>query len=193
MRRAQNADTHALKQHRLSQNISPVYSSFMLVIATDMHLEPECEKRWFYTTKNIQIQATLFRYFKTNPYRLTDPFTVVRPVALKFESLSRSLSVSPPHPLLLQSALQFVFKRNRTTTEQRVHGCLHDPENDNADQRLWPDKDHLTDFVSVPCSSWKVSGHSKRLCQEVSQLVKPHRLQASTTSCPDAPTRTSIQ
>ena len=41
MRWAQNADTHALKQHRLSQNISPVCSSFVLAIASDMHLEPE--------------------------------------------------------------------------------------------------------------------------------------------------------
>ena len=45
MRRAQNADTHALKQHPLSQNISPVCSSFVLVIASDMHLETESEKR----------------------------------------------------------------------------------------------------------------------------------------------------
>ena len=44
MRRAQNADTHALKQHRPSQNISLVCSSFVLVIAFDMHLEPESEK-----------------------------------------------------------------------------------------------------------------------------------------------------
>ena len=35
MRRAQNADTHALKQHRLSQNIFPVCSSFVLVIQSD--------------------------------------------------------------------------------------------------------------------------------------------------------------
>ena len=66
MRRAQNADTHAHKQHRLSQNISPVCSSFVLVIASDMHLEPESEKRAnnvnFHTTKNIQIHSTLFRY-----------------------------------------------------------------------------------------------------------------------------------
>ena len=59
MRRAQNADTHAHKQHRLSQNIFPVCSSFVLVIASDMHLEPESEKRaknvHFHTTKNIQI------------------------------------------------------------------------------------------------------------------------------------------
>ena len=82
MRRAQNADTHALKQHRLSQHISPVCSSFVLVIACDMHLEPESEKREktadFHTAKNIQIQATLFRYFETNSYQLTsDVFTVV--------------------------------------------------------------------------------------------------------------------
>ena len=47
MRRAQNADTHALKQRQLSQNIFPVGSSFVLVIAYDMHLEPESEKRSF--------------------------------------------------------------------------------------------------------------------------------------------------
>ena len=67
MRRAQNADTHALKQRRLSQNLSPVCSSFGLVIASDMHLEFESEKRAknvdFHTAKNIQIQPTLFRYF----------------------------------------------------------------------------------------------------------------------------------
>ena len=59
--------THALKQHRLSQNIFPVCSSFVLIIASDMHLEPESEKRAknvnFHTTKNIQTQLTLFRYF----------------------------------------------------------------------------------------------------------------------------------
>ena len=67
MRLAQNADTHALKQRRLSLNISPVCSSFVLVIASDMHLESESEKRaknvHFHTTKNVQIQSTLFRYF----------------------------------------------------------------------------------------------------------------------------------
>ena len=44
MRRDQNADTHALKQHRLSQNRFPVCSSFVLVIAPDMHLEQERKK-----------------------------------------------------------------------------------------------------------------------------------------------------
>ena len=38
LRRAENADTHALRQHRLSQNMFPVCSSFVLVIASDMHL-----------------------------------------------------------------------------------------------------------------------------------------------------------
>ena len=68
MRRTQNANTHALKQPRLSQNISPVRFSFVLVIASDMHLESESEKREkknvdLHTAKNIQIQPTLFRYF----------------------------------------------------------------------------------------------------------------------------------
>ena len=44
MRPAQNADTHTLKQHQLSQNISPVYSKFVLVIESDMHLKFESEK-----------------------------------------------------------------------------------------------------------------------------------------------------
>ena len=47
MRRAQNVDTHALKQDRLSQSNFLVCSSFVLVIACDMHLEPESEKRSF--------------------------------------------------------------------------------------------------------------------------------------------------
>ena len=67
MRRAQNADTHAHKQHRLSQNIFPVGSSFVLVIAADMHLEHESEKRaknvHFHTTENIPIQSTFFSLF----------------------------------------------------------------------------------------------------------------------------------
>ena len=59
--------THALKQPRLSKNISNVCSTFVLVIASDMHLESESEKRAnnvdLHTAKNIQIQPTLFRYF----------------------------------------------------------------------------------------------------------------------------------
>ena len=53
MRRAQNADTHALKQHQLSQNISPVCSSFELVTASDMHLESQSEKR----AKNVDLHT----------------------------------------------------------------------------------------------------------------------------------------
>ena len=45
----------------------PVCSSFALVIASDMHLESESEKRAknvdLHTAKNIQLQPTLFRYF----------------------------------------------------------------------------------------------------------------------------------
>ena len=53
MRRPQNADTHALKEHRLPQNISPVCSSFALVIASDMHLESESEKQ----AKNVDLHT----------------------------------------------------------------------------------------------------------------------------------------
>ena len=55
MRRAQNADTHALKQPRLSQNTSPVCFSFVLVIASDMHLESESEKR----AKNVDLHTAM--------------------------------------------------------------------------------------------------------------------------------------
>ena len=68
MRRAQNADTHALKQPRLSQNISPDCFSFALVIASGMHLESKSEKRAknvdLLTAKTIQIQPTLLAIFR---------------------------------------------------------------------------------------------------------------------------------
>ena len=67
MCRAQNADTHALKQPWLSQNVSSVCSSFALVIASDMYLESESEKLAknvdLHKVKITQIQPTLFRYF----------------------------------------------------------------------------------------------------------------------------------
>ena len=48
-------------------SIFPVCSSFGLVIASDMHLESESEKRAknvdSHTATNIQVQATLFRHF----------------------------------------------------------------------------------------------------------------------------------
>ena len=64
MRRALNADTHALKQRRLSQNIFPICSSFVLVIASHVYLESQSEKRVknvdLHTAKNVQ---HFFRYF----------------------------------------------------------------------------------------------------------------------------------
>ena len=67
MSRAQNADTHALKKHRPSEKSPPLSSSFVLVIASDMHLEPESEKRAknvdVHKAKNAQKQAILFRRF----------------------------------------------------------------------------------------------------------------------------------
>ena len=69
MRRAQYVDTHAHKQHRLSQNILPVCSSFVLVIASDMHLEPESEKRAenvdFHSQKYPDTTNTFSLFFKT--------------------------------------------------------------------------------------------------------------------------------
>ena len=92
------------QQHRLSQNIPPVCSSFVLVIASDMHLEPESEIRAknvdFHTAKNIQLQPTRFRYFETNSYQLTsDLFTVVRPVSHRHNA-SKTLSSDRLEPLL---------------------------------------------------------------------------------------------
>ena len=48
------------------KNISPVCSSFVLVVTSDMHLESESEKRAknvdLHTIKNIQIQQHFFPY-----------------------------------------------------------------------------------------------------------------------------------
>ena len=68
-----NADTHALKQHRQSQNISPVCSSFVLVIASDMHLESESEKR---AKKLIFTQLKISRYNQCF-------FVIFRPILIK--------------------------------------------------------------------------------------------------------------
>ena len=62
--------------------VSPACSSFVLVIESDMYLEPESEKRaknvHFHKTKNTKIQSTLFRYFYKNSYKMTsDLFAVV--------------------------------------------------------------------------------------------------------------------
>ena len=65
MRRSQHVDTHALKQPRLSQNISPVCSSFVLVIASHMHLESESEKR----AKNVDLHIAKKYPDTTNIFR----------------------------------------------------------------------------------------------------------------------------
>ena len=76
MRRAQNADTHALKQHRLSQNISPVCSSFVLVMASDMHLESQSEKR----AKNVDFHKAKTYPDTTNTFSLfLDDFLIIWP------------------------------------------------------------------------------------------------------------------
>ena len=56
-------DTHVLKQHRLSKNIFPVCSSFVLVITSDMHLESQSKKNERKTF--IFIQLKISRY---NPH-----------------------------------------------------------------------------------------------------------------------------
>ena len=63
---SKSRDTHALEQHRLSQN-TPICSSFLLVIASDMHLESGSEKQAenidFQAVKNVQKPATLSQLF----------------------------------------------------------------------------------------------------------------------------------
>ena len=51
LRRAQNAEDHAFKQHRLSPNSSPVCSSFVLVIPS-FHFHAPGSKRWHQCTQN---------------------------------------------------------------------------------------------------------------------------------------------
>ena len=50
-----------------SKNSSPLGSSFLQVIASDLHLEPESENRVknvnFHTAKHVSKEATLFLYF----------------------------------------------------------------------------------------------------------------------------------
>ena len=66
MRRAEHVDIYALKQDRLSKKSSLLCFSFLLVIASDIHQEPESEQ-WMkivdlYTARNVQNQAT-FSFF----------------------------------------------------------------------------------------------------------------------------------
>ena len=102
MRRPQNADTHALKRYRLLQNISPVCSSFVLVIAPDIHLESESEKR----AKNVDFHTDKKYPDTTNTFSLfLDQFleTDLRPIDCSATS-SRLLGAHKegavaPHPV----------------------------------------------------------------------------------------------
>ena len=92
MRRAQNADTHALKQHRLSQNISPVCSKFVLVNASDMHLESESEKR----AKNVDLHTAKKYPDTTNIFSLfLDEFleTDLQPIYCSLTTSRRCLAM----------------------------------------------------------------------------------------------------
>ena len=65
MRRAQNADTHALTQHRLSQNSSPVCFSFVRVIASGMHLEFQLPVNQTGSLQDDQTPSSVNTYCKT--------------------------------------------------------------------------------------------------------------------------------
>ena len=93
MGRAQNADTHALKQLRLSQNISPVCSSFVLVIASDMHLESESEKR----AKDVDLHTAKKYPDTTHTFSLSlDEFfeTDIRPIYCSLTTAMRQSTES---------------------------------------------------------------------------------------------------
>ena len=57
---------YPLKQHGLSKNISPVCSSFVLVIASDMHPESESETR----AKNVDLHTAKKYSDTTNTFSL---------------------------------------------------------------------------------------------------------------------------
>ena len=68
MRQALNADTHALKQHRLSLNRSLICSSFLLVIASDVHLSLRAKRLRnvdFHTAEDVFKQTTPQKTKKT--------------------------------------------------------------------------------------------------------------------------------
>ena len=100
---AQEADTHAHKQHRLSQNIFPVCSSFVLVIASDTHLESQSEKRMenvdFDTSKSIQIQPTLFFAIFRGIFTVVWPHTTCEQMStqtLHYTGVHRNTTVCQP-------------------------------------------------------------------------------------------------
>ena len=67
MRRAQKEDTNAPTQPRLSQNYCPFCFTFVLVIASDTHLESESEKRLekvhLHTAKKYRDTTNTFSLF----------------------------------------------------------------------------------------------------------------------------------
>ena len=70
MRWVENADTHALKQHRLNQNSSPFCFSFLLDIASDMQLEPKSEQ-W---VKNADLNIAIKVQEQANPLSSSSSF-----------------------------------------------------------------------------------------------------------------------
>ena len=100
MRRAQDADTHALKQHRLSQNIFPVCSTFVLVIASDMHLEPQSEnvrKTFIFTQlKTPRYNPHFFAIFDLPPIYCSLTSAGPLPARKRFSSVHSLSSSSIP-------------------------------------------------------------------------------------------------
>ena len=75
MRRALNADTHALKQHRLSLNSSLICSSFLLVIVSDVHLSLRAKRLRnveFHTAEDVFKQTTPPKKTKTKKNEQTN-------------------------------------------------------------------------------------------------------------------------
>lgn len=86
MRQAPDTHTHALQQHRQSQNSYPFCSSFLLVMASDMHLQRKIEKTgqkmWIFTLLEVSKEKHyLISFFQPNSYNSCQIlFTVVWPM-----------------------------------------------------------------------------------------------------------------
>ena len=96
MRRALNADTHALKQHRLSLNRSLICSSFLLVIASDVHLSLRAKRLRnvdFHTAEDVFKQTTPPKKKTKKTNKQTNKQT--NKTKQKQKKLSSSLPVTP--------------------------------------------------------------------------------------------------
>ena len=123
MRRVQNADTHALKQHRLSQNISPVSAPVLYWLPYLTHISSLKAKNVdLHTAKNIQIQPIFFPLFLDELLE-----TDLRPIycclnvdssLVKIVDLTAAASVR-----------QFEPSRGRTRTDLEKNGHLGPPGN----------------------------------------------------------------